>query len=171
VTVGVSDAVLLVLPVVLLETLVDPEFQEAVAEEVFRGVDEKTTVDDGIFETVLQIDWLNKPVIDCVKDVCANAELVGVDGSVGFDVTADVTEILKIGETEAVVVAVGDSVFARTVEVILKVTTDEIEGDDVVLDDINEDNEIRGVDDGKPEDDNVSIIVNVGITDCDTIVE
>ena len=55
-TVGVSDAVLLVLPVVLLETLVDPEFQEAVAEEVFRGVDEKPTVDDGIFETVLQID-------------------------------------------------------------------------------------------------------------------
>ncbi len=110
-------------------------------------------------------------MIDCVKDVCANAELVGVDGSVGFDVTADVTEILKIGETEAVVVAVGDSVFARTVEVILTVTTDVIEGADVVLDDINEDNEIRGVDDGKPEDDNVSIIDNVGITDCDTIVE
>lgn len=56
VTVGVSNAVLLALPVVLLDTLGDRESQETVEEEVFRGVVEKTTVDEGIFETVLQFD-------------------------------------------------------------------------------------------------------------------
>lgn len=106
-------------------------------------------------------------MIDGVKDACASTVLVGVNGSVGFDVTSDVEEILKRGETEGVVLVVGDIVFASTVEVILTVIIDVIEGDEVVLDDINEDNEIRGVDDGKPDDDNVSFVDNVGINDCD----